>query len=452
MNIEQIFPDRSEASLALARKWLLLGLFAVIAAGLFSVLLVMSRTPSVQEVIPFIDFFHVALVVHVNLSVFIWFMSFACVLWTLTAEDSLMPLAQFSFYLSCAGTVLLVVCPFFGVGNPLMNNYIPTLQHPVFFVALGLFGAGVALRLFINVISTRIKFSALEIPDAIRVSLWFASIVCLVSLWALYSSYRGIPEEITGESYFEFLYWGAGHILQFNHSLLMLLAWLILMLLAGAQARITGKQLLILSVLSLIPILDAFRIYFAFDIFSGEHRYAFTNLMKFGGLMTLPLGLYLAYLFITSWSLIKQNALIKAILLSSATLFIAGGVIGFLIEGVNVVIPAHYHGSIVGVTLAFMGLAYLLMPFLGYAPVHEKMAKWQMYIYLVGQMMHVIGLAWSGGYGVQRKTAGAAQALTAAEKIPMGLMGAGGGFAVIAGVLFMIVMIKSIRARKAIQE
>src|SRR5690606_25784878 len=153
-----------------------------------------------------------------------------------------------------------------------------------------------------------------------------------------YKSYKGMPADVTGEPYYEFLYWGSGHILQFNHSLLMLLAWLVLMLLAVAQSRISGKFLLGLAVLTLLPVFDAFRIYFAFDIFSGEHRVAFTNLMKFGGLATLPLGLYLAYLFVSSWSEIKNNALIKAILFSSATLFLTGGVIGFLIEGVNVVI------------------------------------------------------------------------------------------------------------------
>ncbi len=446
MHLQDIFPDRSEASLKLARNWLLLGLFALIAAGLFSILLVLSRTPAIQEVIPFIDFFHVALVVHVNLSVLIWFMSFACVLWTLVVEDNLFPLAKVSFSLALFGTLVLVFAPFFGVGNPLMNNYIPTLQHPAFFAALLLFSAGVVLRLVINVIATRIKFSNLTISDAIRVSLWLAAIVCLLAVWALYKSYQGLPEILEGEIYYEFLYWGSGHILQFNHSLMMLLVWLILILLSGKQVNIDGKWILAMSALVLLPVLDAFRIYAAFDVFSGEHRVAFTQLMKFGGLTTLPLGLYVAYLFFTSWAQLKQQRLIRAILLCSATLFLTGGVIGFLIEGVNVVIPAHYHGSIVGVTLAFMGLAYLLMPYLGYAPVREGLAKTQMYTYATGQMMHIIGLAWSGGYGVQRKTAGTEQGLERIEQIAgMGLMGAGGGISVIAGVLFMVVMIISIK-------
>jgi hypothetical protein len=58
--------------------------------------------------------------------------------------------------------------------------------------------------------------------------------------------------------------------------------------------------------------------------------------------------------------------------------------------------------------------------------------------------MHVIGLAWSGGYGVQRKTAGDAQFLDGIEKIAgMGLMGLGGLVAVVGGVLFLVIAFRA---------
>jgi len=70
----------------IASDWLKLGVASLLLAGFFSILLVFSRTPAIQEIIPFVDFFHVALVVHVDLSVLIWFVSFAGVLWSLTAK------------------------------------------------------------------------------------------------------------------------------------------------------------------------------------------------------------------------------------------------------------------------------------------------------------------------------------------------------------------------------
>jgi hypothetical protein len=62
--------------------------------------------------------------------------------------------------------------------------------------------------------------------------------------------------------------------------------------------------------------------------------------------------------------------------------------------------------------------------------------------------MHIVGLAWTGGYGVQRKTAGLAQGVDRLGEIAgMGLMGLGGLVSVIGGLLFLIVAWKSMRAR-----
>jgi hypothetical protein len=65
----------------LATGWLLLGTGALVASGLFSLLLVLSRTPGVNRLVPVADLFHVSLVVHVDLSVLVWFAAFAGLLW-----------------------------------------------------------------------------------------------------------------------------------------------------------------------------------------------------------------------------------------------------------------------------------------------------------------------------------------------------------------------------------
>jgi hypothetical protein len=60
--------------------------------------------------------------------------------------------------------------------------------------------------------------------------------------------------------------------------------------------------------------------------------------------------------------------------------------------------------------------------------------------------MHIAGLAWSGGYGVQRKTAGLAQGVDRLGEIAgMGLMGLGGLVSVIGGVLFLVIAWRSMR-------
>jgi heme/copper-type cytochrome/quinol oxidase subunit 1 len=139
---------------------------------------------------------------------------------------------------------------------------------------------------------------------------------------------------------------------------------------------------------------------------------------------------------------------VRRALSASLTLFAAGGVLAVLIAGSNTIVPAHYHGSIVGVTLALMGLTYHLLPRLGFGRPEGLTARIQPWIYGVGQLLHIGGLALSGALGIQRKTAGAAQGLDSlAAKGAMGVMGIGGLLAVIGGILFVLVVIGALRRR-----
>jgi hypothetical protein len=174
--------------------------------------------------------------------------------------------------------------------------------------------------------------------------------------------------------------------------------------------------------------------------------------MRLGGELTNPLlALALIWTLLRSGPVAPASKPLRAALTVSIALFCSGGLIGFLIHGTNVTITAHYHGSIVGVTVALMGLAYLLLPALGLGRPAVRVATVQPYLYGGGQLLHVIGLLWSGGYGVQRKVAGGEQVLHTAQEIAgMSLMGLGGLIAVAGGVLFVVVMLQAVwRARGA---
>jgi len=107
----------------------------------------------------------------------------------------------------------------------------------------------------------------------------------------------------------------------------------------------------------------------------------------------------------------------------------------------------------VGVTLAFMGLAYHLLPQLGYRAVEARWARVQPWLYGGGQFLHVMGLVISGGYGVQRKVAGAEQALDSTGRVVgMGLMGIGGLIAIAGGFLFLYVCYRAMRPMKLVRH
>jgi heme/copper-type cytochrome/quinol oxidase subunit 1 len=186
-------------------------------------------------------------------------------------------------------------------------------------------------------------------------------------------------------------------------------------------------------------------IYLAYGVTSGEHRRLLTWLMQFGGgLAILPVTLAVLAGMWRGGAADGAQRPLRAALVSSVVLFGVGGLIGFMVEGSNVKIPAHYHGCIVGVTLALMGVVYLLLPRLGFGAPDVKLATLQPYLYGGGQLLHVTGLLWSGGYGVQRKVAGGEQVLRSAGEIAgMGVMGLGGLIAVAGGLLFVVVVLRA---------
>jgi len=439
-------PSNNSPRTKLARAWLTLGISALVASGFYSILLVLSRTPAIQDMIPLLDFFHIALVIHVDLSVLIWFLAFEGVIWALLDNGRMISMAKISFWLCVAGTIIIAIAPFLGADKPLMNNYVPVLVHPVFFAALLLFAAGFMILVLRALFFASKEQSSSALPFALKM----AAIAALLSIVALIASYSGLTGTLEEVADFEALFWGGGHILQFTHSVMLLLVWLWLASATGSGINIAPTTLRILFAIAVAPVFFAIPLYMMYDITSQEHRDGFTQLMRFGGLTTLPLSLIVIYSVFSTRTVENHHRPARNALLASIILFGAGGILGFMIEGVNVVIPAHYHGSIVGVTLAFMGLTYYLLPKLGFRSATSRAARIQPWIYGGGQMMHILGLAWSGGYGVQRKTAGSAQGLENLPEIAgMAMMGLGGLIAIIGGLIFVVVAIKAMWSAKA---
>ena len=421
------------------------------ASGLFSVLLVLSRTPAIQEYIPLLDFFHVALVVHVDLSVLIWFLSFAGVLWSLAVGAQGAAWGWSALALGALGTAIIALAPFAGAGNPLMNNYVPVLDHPLFLAGLGVFGTGFALLVVRTLLTPAPADGARGAwTTALRFAMRAAALTAAIALMALAWSWLDIPADMQGQGYYEFLFWGSGHILQFTHTLLLLVAWVWMAHACGAKPVVSRRTLTLLFALAASPVLLALPIYLGDEVASLQHRLEFTQLMKYGGLATFPAIAVILFSLPATRRVNASQRPARAALFASLLLFGAGGILGYMIEGVNVVIPAHYHGSIVGVTLAFMGLTYHLLPQLGFGAPAPRLATIQPWVYGGGQLLHILGLAWSGGYGVQRKTAGAAQGLDSMEKIiGMGMMGLGGLIAIIGGLLFVIVALGAMWRRQS---
>ncbi|MCC7487400.1 MAG: cbb3-type cytochrome c oxidase subunit I [Burkholderiales bacterium] len=433
----------------LVRSWLVLGLLALVGSGLYSVLLVLARTPGINSWLPAGDFFRVALVVHVDLSVLVWFVAIAGMLWSMNRREARSrlggALGWLALALAGAGALGMMAAAFADPGTPVMSNYIPMLDSATFRAAVAVFGIGVLLLVGLELSLPMRLSAALDGTDALRAGLRAAAVATAVALLAFGWSLAVVPAGLPPKAYYEILYWGGGHALQFTWTLLMLVGWLALANACGGRVPVSPRVALLLIAIALAGVFVTPLAYLMHDVVTVEHRDMHTWGMRAGGgLAILPMALaaVLALAQQARRGLITDEARpLRAALITSIALFASGGLVGLAIDGANVKIPAHYHGCIVGVTLALMGLVYHLLPRLGYGRPRGRLAVSQPWVYGLGQLMHITGLVWSGGYGVQRKVAGAEQVLRGPGEIfGMGLMGAGGAVAIAGGLLFVVVV------------
>lgn len=434
--------DAGASKLARAHLWL--GVAALVGSGLLAVVLVLSRTPFIADTLALRGVFRAALVVHVDLSVLIWFMAFAAVMWNTLLAPRLRVLGWLGWAAAAVGTAAMTVSPLLPDPRPSLNNYIPVLEQPLFLFGLCACGLGFGVALLRAVWA--MPRGARAAASGTSWGAWYGALAGALAWLTLAWSAAGMPD-MQGSAYYEVLFWGPGHVLQFQHALLAAVAWLWLAAHLGALPHWAGPRVLarLLGVAAL-PLLAVPVMWWRVPTHASDHVARYAQLMEWGHLSLLPCMLVVALSL--PRALRAAPAPARSALLASLLLFAVGGVLAFMIRGANVVVPAHYHGSIVGVTLAFMGMAYTLLPRLGFREAGGRMARWQPWVYGLGQLTHITGLAWSGGYGVQRKVAGADQVLSSvAQKMGMGLMGLGGLVAIIGGVLFVVVCLRAMWPR-----
>jgi cytochrome c oxidase subunit 1 len=430
------------------RRWLALGVTALGIAGIFALLLATARTPQMAWLFGDANLFSVALVIHVDLSVLVWMLSVIGMgLSHYLAKQQHVPefpyLQASAFWCMLLGTVCIASSPLHD-WDVVMSNYIPVIVNPIFFLGLSLIAASMLL-LSVAVIGTELTKRARAKGEHI----WWQTLALtvLVALAAFVASAYYLPKTIAHNDRYEFVFWAGGHTLQFAYSLIAMLAWLALLRHVRAIGHVSAVWFNALAFVSFAGVVMPLSSYVLYEVDSVEFQESFTQAMIYlGGIAPSVLLLYVLVKLLRLPASHTSRQPAFSSLVMSMLVFGAGGIISLFIEGQNTIIPAHYHGSIVGITLALMGYAYVLLLQLGFRDVsHSPTAYWQPYILGIGQLLHVGGLAYSGGYGVLRKQAAQGIAYAPDVKIALGCMGGGALLATIGGFMFVLVMWRSMR-------
>ena len=433
-------------------QWSLLAILALAVAGLFAVLLVLSRAPITSESVPWPeDFFQKGLVAHVALSFAVWFLAvFGALNTAMVPNDARFSSANLGFlldklalFLAVVGTLALLVPTFQDQGEPTLNNYIPIIINPIYYWGLILLAVGI----FLSVARVLKNLSVIGGTDVdeflVLVSVGLLYVTALIAL--LIAGFQLGDAPLTHD-YNEDLIWGAGHILQVMNVGLLLIAVSLLYRRAFNDSLSSPRFFKWTSGLLILVALGGLSMFGFFKAGSGENIQAFTDLQYALG---IPVIMILGALAMGLWRHRQDFKVMDPAgfsLLAALIVFTTGAAFGLFVDGTDTRTPAHYHGVIGGINLVFVGLFYVwLLPLLDRAVTPGKLVAWQIGLYAVGQWLFIVGMFAAGGMGASRKTMGAGIDVDSfAALAATSIRDLGGGLAIIGGVLFIIIALKAL--------
>ena len=116
-----------------------------------------------------------------------------------------------------------------------MNNYVPVLQRPWFYAGLIAVATGLVIQACVCLRANGLRLRGDDNDAVLRFALVMAALAALVAVASVALSLARLPASVSGEFYFELLFWGGGHVLQFMHTVLMLVAFVMLSSATGSS-------------------------------------------------------------------------------------------------------------------------------------------------------------------------------------------------------------------------
>ena len=438
------------------KRWFGLAVGSLVVAGLLSLAVVVGRLPLLSRLIDDPLFFKRCLVVHVDLALVVWFYAFLAALLAFGARSRAGGMQTASYALAVGGVLAMLGGALMRGAQPVLANYVPVIDHPLFGAGLAAFFAGTLLHL-VSSLGAPVRRSASALPEDAFIGLQAAAVAVAIAATTWVSARAGLPAGVDTTTRAEFLAWGPGHVLQAANACAMLAVWLWLLERAtGARVLSPRAARMIFGALVLpqavMPLLTV--------------RGTLDALYHTGATLLMRWAIFPAILVVLVVSLIhlrlhrarpERKSLSGRVALAgfatSVLLALFGMVLGACIRGSTTLVPAHYHASLGAVTVALMSAAYFLCA----AARHDsfdssrsdrvwRAARRQLTLFGIGQAIFVLGFAIGGAYGLGRKAYAAEQQLrSAGEVCGLIVMGLGGLVAVAGGLWFLFLVLREIR-------
>lgn len=435
-----------------ARGWFAFGIGSLVLAGMLSLLLVVGRLPFLGWLFTDPLFFKRALVVHVDLAIVVWFQAgaLAYLAWAVGPRVS-RGLTRAALGLAGLGILGMLAGAVMPGAQPILANYVPVVDHPVFLAGLVAWFAGSGLYFAGAFAAPTVPTEAL--PDDTLVALRAAAAAHLIAVVTFAAAWHSTLPGLPAIGYYELVAWGGGHVMQVGNVALMLALWLWLLRRWSGQSVLSPATSRWLMAALVLP-----QTVMPFLAWGGTSRAAYsetaTQLMRWTifPVVLVVLGLGIRQVA-RHWADRPAGGHWRLMgFAGSAVLTVLGFVLGAFIRGSSTLVPGHYHCAIGAVTLALMAAAYDFSQEASprAAAPTPRLIRWQLALFGTGQAVFGLGFALAGAFGLGRKQYGAEQHVRSlGEYLGLGVMGLGGLVAVAGGLLFLAVMLRALGAWRA---
>ncbi len=439
-----------------ARRWCALAFASLVIAGLLSLSVVIGRLPVLSRIIDDPLFFKRCLVVHVDLALVVWFYAFLAGLLALRTPAGPAPVRTIGFALAVGGVGAMLAGGLVRGAQPILANYVPVIDTPLFGLGLAAFFVGTLLHV-VHALATPPGPDGLALPPDAAFGLRAAAVIVVIAAATWVSARAGLPDGLDVYTRAEFLAWGPGHVLQAANAAAMLAVWLWLLERAtGATVLSRRATVAIFAALVLpqavMPLLTA--------------RGTLDTLYHTGATQLMRWAIFPALLavFVAGVARLRRarragivateaQRMARTGFAASAALALLGIALGACIRSSTTLVPAHYHASLGAVTVAFMTAAYLVCEGVrhgrGSARPSDRWwraARRQLALFGIGQTVFALGFALGGAYGLGRKAYAAEQHVRSAGEVGgLIVMGAGGLVAVAGGLWFLFLVLRELR-------
>jgi cytochrome c oxidase subunit 1 len=470
----------------------------LLVAGLFGLLVALTRMPSVQLLPP--ELFYLALTAHGIVGLMVWIIFFEmallyfCGAHLLNNRLATPGWAWTQFWLMIIGAAMTSVAVLQGQSSVMMTSYPPLQAAPHFYLGLILFAVGALIGCFVFLGTLVVAKKEKTYQGSLPLVVYGGLIACIIAIFTIVSGALiliptfawsiGLISHIDPMMY-RVVWWAFGHSSQqINVTAHIAIWYLIAGLVFGAKPMSEKVSrgafllyILFLQLGSVHHLLSDPGLTSAWKVFNTSYMIYLAVLASMIHGLTVPGSIEVAqrrkgldsgmftWLRKAPWG----NPVFSGMFLSLLGFGFIGGITGVVmsVEQINMIIhntmylPGHFHGTVVaGTTMAFMAVTYYLIPVVFQRKIAlAGVAKWQPYIFSIGAWVFSIALMGAGTLGVQRRHADitfAGQPLAYEyPEIAKGLMDLGEIFAVVMSVgaiMWIAVVLASIFAGERITE